>query len=407
MARSNSLMTAVEGLENDGEVTGAGEDAIEVPGEVRDSEDGVDESVEILDEAGDDVDTLEDIKEVLEDAADNGDGIDDTAAKIVEITTEAIYARLGFSDTKTMGAMESYKNPRSRVTATRYAAEAIGDKISHVWEAIVKFFKDLREKIKDLWKTYVTAVGRLKRTAEAMRRKVAGAPGSKKENEFEDKSLASKILGKDGKLNIGTALDNTISQLEAVNKIKDKVTEIVEDIKSDDRELDGRIKMAFGAEAAINTSRDSKKDVDPKDIMIGNKAIEYYLDVTENKVSVDMFVSSVDHDNDDKEIPVADKRELEEYCSKIIKVCNAISASKERKEKADKRTEKALDRMAKKPKSGASEGDKDNAREARIVREMLRVSSKMSYLPEKVAISGCHSVLAYVNKCIRMYEKAA
>lgn len=407
MARSNSLMTAVEGLENDGEVTGAGEDAIEVPGEVRDSEDGVDESVEILDEAGDDVDTLEDIKEVLEDAADNGDGIDDTAAKIVEITTEAIYARLGFSDTKTMGAMESYKNPRSRVTATRYAAEAIGDKISHVWEAIVKFFKDLREKIKDLWKTYVTAVGRLKRTAEAMRRKVAATSGSKKEDEFEDKSLASKILGKDGKLNIGITLDNTIRTFEEVNKGKDKLAEIVEDVKSGgDKELDGKIKMALGADAAIRSSRDSKKDVDPKDVMIGNKAIEYYLDITENKVSVDMFVSSIDHD-DDKEIPVADKRELEEYCSKIIKVCNAISASKERKEKADKRTEKALDRMAKKPKSGASEDDKADAKDARIVREMLRVSSKMSYLPEKIAISGCHSVLAYVNKCIRMYEKAA
>ena len=406
MARSMSLMTAVEGLENDGEETGAVSDAIEVPGEVRDSEDDVEGSEEVLDEAGDDVDTLEDIKDVLEEAADNGEGIDDTAAKLVEITTEAIYARLGFGETKIVGALEGFKNPRSRIAATRYAAEAIGDTVSRVWEAIKKFFKDLVEKIKGLWKTYMTAVGRLKRGAEALRRKAAATVGAKKEETFEDKSLAEKILGKDGKINIGTALDNTIKAIEEVGKSKDRIAEIIDDIKGG-KELEGKIKMALDASGHVSASREHKAGADAGDVLLGNKAIEYYLDAGAEKVSVDMFVSSVDNGKEDAEIPVADKRELEEYCSKVIKLCNAVSASKERKEKADKRTEKALDKLSRKPKAGASDGEKADARDARIVREMLRVSSKMSYLPEKIAIAGGHTVLSYVTKCLRMHGKEA
>ena len=405
MARSISLMTAVEGLENDGEETGADSDAIEVPGEVRDSEDDVEGSEEVLDDAGGDVDTLEDIKDVLEEAADNGEGIDDTAAKLVEITTEAIYARLGFGETKSVGALEGFKNPRSRVAATRYAAEAIGEKVSQVWEAIKKFFKDLVEKIKGLWKTYMTAVGRLKRGAEAMRRKVGATSGSKKEDSFEDKSMASKVLGKDGKLNIGESINNTIKIFEDINKSKDELTKVIEDIKDtdEDKSLEGKMKLVAGAAGVASSSREHKRDVPPEDVMVGNKAIQFYVDITEKKVTFDIFEAIVENKKEDAEIPVADKRALEDYCSGVIKLCNAIAASKERKEKADKRTEKALDRLAKPAKSGGKETA--TTKSARVARELLRASSKMSYLPEKIAIAGSHTVLAYVNKCIRMYEK--
>lgn len=405
MARSISLMTAVEEID-DGEAMTGDEEAIEVPGDVRDSEDDVKDSEEVVDGAGDDVDTLEEIKDVLDDAADNGEGIDDTAAKIVEITTEAIYARLGFTDTKVVGSLESFKNPRSRVTATRMAAETIGDRVDRVWEAIKKFFKDLREKVKALWTKYVTAVGRLKRAAEGMRRKVAATTGSKKEDTFEDKNLAAKILGSDKKLNIASALDNTIKKIEQSNSFKDKLIDLAEKIGSDATKDIGLTELAEASGSFRSKSRDNRSAVPANEVMIGNKAIEYYMDEAKEKVTLDVFESTYDNDvADDTEIEVADKRTLEDYCGGVIKVCNAVLASRERKEKGDKKAEKMLDRLSKKSKAGATVLEKVDAKNARVVREILRATNKLSYLPEKVAISGCHDVLAYVNKCLRVYSK--
>jgi hypothetical protein len=394
MARGISLMTAAEELEVDDKEAMGDAEAIEVPGDVRDSEDEVESSEEVLDEAGADVDTLEDIKDVLEDAADKGEGIDETAAKIVEITTEAIYARLGFRETKVMGSLESFQNVRSRVTATRMAAETIGDRVSAVWEAIKKFFKDLREKIKELWAKYVTAVGRLKRSAEAMRRKVSQTNGTKKEETFTDKSMASKVLNKAGKVNLETTLRNTIKELEGMATIKDQLIESVEKVNGS---IDFKELVSLNAYVV---KMGSGKDISEDQAMVGNKGIKFYVDDSGDKTTLDVFEAVFDNDQDgDTDIEVLDKGKLEGICSDVTKVCNAIAASHDRKEKGDKKVEKALDKLAKDKK------DKDSAREARIVRELLRANSKLSYLPEKIAISGCHTALAYVNKCLRQYGK--
>jgi hypothetical protein len=394
MARGISLMTAAEELEVDDNEAMNDSEAIEVPGDVRDSEDEVEGSEEVLDEAGDDVDTLEDIKDVLEDAADKGEGIDETAAKIVEITTEAIYARLGFRDTKVMGSLESFQNVRSRVTATRMAAETIGDRVSAVWEAIKKFFKDLREKIKELWAKYVTAVGRLKRSAEAMRRKVSQTNGTKKEETFTDKSMVSKVLNKAGKVNLETTLRNTIKELEGMATIKDQLIESVEKVNGS---IDFKELVSLNAYVV---KMGSGKDISEDQAMVGNKGIKFYVDDSGDKTTLDVFEAVFDNDQDgDTDIEVLEKGKLEGICSDVIKVCNAISAIHDRKEKGDKKVEKAIDKLSKDKK------DKDAARDARIVRELLRANSKLSYLPEKIAISGCHTALAYVNKCLRQYGK--
>jgi hypothetical protein len=405
MARGISLMTAAEEIDNDGDTTMVESEAIEVPGDVRDSEDEVEDSEEVLDEAGADVDTLEDIKDVLEDAADKGEGIDETAAKIVEITTEAIYARLGFRDTKVMGSLESFQNVRSRVTATRMAAEAIGDRVSAVWEAIKKFFRDLRDKIKELWAKYVTAVGRLKSSAEAMRRKVSQTTGTKKEETFTDKNLVSKVLDKNGKVNLASTLGHTIKEITGVAELKDELIKTIED-EANVANLKKKIN-----EYSRQISIRADKDVPENRVMVGNKGIKFYMDESDDKITFDVFEAVYDNDQDgDTEIEVLDKKDLEFICSEVIKVCNSITAVHDRKENGDKKVEKELDKRA---KTNEYEGKKGvivkvgerNMRSARVVRELLRANSKMSYLPEKIAISGCHVALSYVNKCLRQYGK--
>jgi hypothetical protein len=408
MARSFSLMTAVEEMEIDDEETGAGSDAIEVPGEVRDAEDEVEGREEVIDEAGDDIDTLEDIKDILDEAADKGEGIDETAAKIVEVTTEAIYARLGFTGAQTLGSMESFKNARSRVTATKMAAEGIRDRIGRAWDAIVKFFKDLRAKVKELWVKYVTQVGRLKRAAEAMRRKVASTSGTKKNDTFKDKSMASKILGKDNKVNIEKAIDNTIKELDKFSAMKDKVGELVEKYATD-KDLDEKSKdflKSYADATRKNAGVGSKAEYDETKVMIGNKRIAFYVDESEEKVTFDILEVTVDNGVEDEEIDVESKPELEKHCSSVVKLCQTVLAAKERKEKADAKVEKALEKISKEvsEKDKSDEGKK-LAKDTRMVRELLRAASKMSYLPEKIAVSGCHTALAYVGKCLREYEK--
>jgi hypothetical protein len=397
MARGISLMTAAEEIDDSGKTTIVESEVIEVPGDVRDSEDEVEGSQEVLDEAGDDVDTLEDIKDVLDEAADKGEGIDETAAKIVEITTEAIYARLGFRETKVMGSLESFQNVRSRVTATRMAAETIGDRVNAVWEAIKKFFRDLRDKIKELWAKYVTAVGRLKRSAEAMRRKVSQTNGTPKEDSFTDKSMAAKVLDKSGNVNLDTALTQTVTILEKISGYKDKLIIAIEN--ADKEKTEDKLKTEISSISSDNSGK-ANNDLDEKDVVVGNKGIKFYMDETSDKTTFDVFEVTFDNGQDgESDIKVSDKTELEKICNGVIKVCNAITATHERKEKGDKRVEKTLDKFSK------DKTDKEAAKKARVVRELLRANSKFSYLPEKLAISGCHTALAYVNKCLRQYGK--
>jgi hypothetical protein len=274
------------------------------------------------------------------------------------------------------------------------AAETIGDRVSAVWEAIKKFFKDLREKVKELWAKYVTAVGRLKRSAEAMRRKVSQTSGSKKEDTFNDKSMVGKVLGKDGKVNLIPRLAETVNTLNGLSVIKDMIIEVIEkaDNKDSLKPLFSKISSAFGNDAA--------KDVDEGNALVGNKGIKFYIDDAGDKTTLDIFEAIFDNDqDDDADIDVLDKNQLESICSGVISVCNAITSNHDRKEKGDKKIEKALDKLAKDKK------DKKAARDARVVREMLRANSKMSYLPEKIAISGCHVALSYVNKALRQYGK--
>ncbi len=414
MARSMTLMGVVEDLEESELAEGADEEAVEVPGEVRDAEDEVSDSEDTMDEASDDIETLEEVKEILDDAADNGEGLDETAAKIVEATVEKIYARLGIHSSSVVGSIESFKNPRSRVTATRMAAEDIGDKVSRAWEAVKKFFKDLWEKIKGLWKKYVTAVGRLKARAMATRTKLGKVGSSKKEETIESKEYAQAFTDKSStKPTLGEQLDHTLEAIKVQDVVRDGMIDILDDIDkaSDDAAKNvatGKLKAVLKGLHTISTSEGNGilRNVDPKDVLVGNRTIAFYFDESKDNFTFDIFEAEVDKGDrkDDDTIDVPDKATLVGYCSKIMQVCDTIDRDKDKVSKADKRILSKLDKMGK-SKKGDDQGKKDEAKDARIAREILRANGKFSYLPEKIAISGCHKALSYVNRCASMYEK--
>ncbi len=390
MLRSKSLFVAAEELEDDELEDGVDEEAVEVPGEVRDAEDEVEDTQDVIDDSSDDVERLEDIKDILEDAAEKGEGIDETAAKVVEVAVESIYARLGIRETNVIGATEGFSNVRTRVTATKLAAEAIGETISRAWEAVKKFFKDLWAKIKELWARYATAVGRLKGKAESIRKKLNRAPDNKKETEFDNKSFAKAFKGKDSKaLILGTQLDNTLKELADIEAMR---TEIVTALDSKDGLTAERLKTI-----AKTSSGDSL-------VMVANKKVEVKQYAGKDEVAdFEVAIKDDEPKDPDETMSVEDKSALIAHCTKIVKICDKILEIS-KKDKDYTRMIKAIDKLAKEKSKGKETADKSEAETIKMTRVYLKVNGKLGYIPQRAVIAGCHKALSYVAKCASYYK---
>lgn len=109
-------------------------------------------TVTAVDDAVAAVEELTDVALVMADATDKEEGIPEDAAKIAEVAVESICARLGYTHTSVIvPSMESFSFKGSKLDATKYALEAIGEVVTKVWEAVKVFFKKVWESIKALF----------------------------------------------------------------------------------------------------------------------------------------------------------------------------------------------------------------------------------------------------------------
>lgn len=172
--------------------------------EVADQAAEVDELNTAVEEAEADAETLGEIQETLAETVEGGEGVDETTAEVAEIAVEAICARLGIrSTTSVLPALESFGSKSSRVTATRVAVEAIGDKIKQIWEAIKKGFLLVWQRIKDFFAKFFANSDKVKKLAEALKEKV------KKQEKASPKAGKIKFggasaLNVDGKVDMGS-----------------------------------------------------------------------------------------------------------------------------------------------------------------------------------------------------------
>jgi len=89
-------------------------------------------------------------------------GISLEAATIAKISTEHICNILGYPIKKPIvPALEAF-NPQTGLEATKYALEGLGDFLMETWEAILKFFQDVKDYIKKLWNGIFSANERKK-----------------------------------------------------------------------------------------------------------------------------------------------------------------------------------------------------------------------------------------------------
>lgn len=121
--------------------------------EVAEGQAEVSEMADTADEAVTAIEELADVAEVMSDSVEGeGEGLTEDAAEIAEVAVEAICARLGYKPAKKpMPSMEAFGSTSSRVEATKYALEGLGDTMRKIWEAIKGFFSRIWEAIKGLW----------------------------------------------------------------------------------------------------------------------------------------------------------------------------------------------------------------------------------------------------------------
>lgn len=194
--RSKGFIAAME----DEEVVVAPEDGLEVPVEVADAvvettDEGEDivGDVEAMEDAIEDAETLDDIADVAEASAEEGEGMDPVAAEITEVAVESIYARLGLTQ-KAMPAMESFGSAGSRKAATRIAAEGWKESVKKAWEAVVKFFKNIIERVSAFLAKFFDANLRVEKAAKAMLKRVQDLKGAP-EGEIKNGALKGFAVG--------------------------------------------------------------------------------------------------------------------------------------------------------------------------------------------------------------------
>jgi len=132
------------------EVVDVQETAVQdVSSEIVESEQEMVDATDPITDGIDAVDELTEVKDVMDQSIEAGTGLDPVAAEMARISIRNILSKIGAEHytSQMMVASESFGSTSSRLANTRYASEKIGEVIGKAWEAIVKWFADLGNRI--------------------------------------------------------------------------------------------------------------------------------------------------------------------------------------------------------------------------------------------------------------------
>lgn len=173
-------------------------------------------------EAVEAVEALESYVTALEAAAENG-GLDRHGARVLNIGLESIYTKLGFSNPKAAVSMESFGGSTSKAGATTLALEDVKEKIKEIWKSIVAAIKRAIAWVKGHFDKMFGAAQNLQKRAKALQEKSKGVTGTQKEKSFENERIV-KALAKNG-----TVSANVSTDLEHVKKVAEQVFTTISD----------------------------------------------------------------------------------------------------------------------------------------------------------------------------------
>ena len=154
---------------------------------VDEASDEVAEEIEATDDLEQAEETLESIYAVLKDAKDSGRGISQESARFMTIAIEGIRIRGKRLSVDALGvpSLEAFGRSSRAEDNTNVSLEGVGDAIKAVWEWIKTQIKKLVAKIKNWYLKVLAAAPRLKKRAEAIKKKADGTSGSTDETTIE------------------------------------------------------------------------------------------------------------------------------------------------------------------------------------------------------------------------------
>ena len=154
---------------------------------VDEASDEVTEEIEATEDLEQAEETLESIYAVLKDAKDSGRGISQESARFMSIAIDGIRIRgqrLGV-DAVGVPSFESFGRSSRQQSNTELSLEGVGDTLKAIWEWIKTQIKKLVAKIKNWYLKVLDAAPRLKKRAEAIKKKADGTSGSTDESTVE------------------------------------------------------------------------------------------------------------------------------------------------------------------------------------------------------------------------------
>lgn len=137
---------------------------------------------------------LPEVDTVLADAQEAG-GI-----TVESVALLAIIGELTGTDLSGKVATESFNGQGRSQQATRYAAEAVTDRLNNWWQALKRWLKKIWKKAKDWWNKTFSGAASLKSSAEAMKKRAQGMSSKVIKNENVSFSGAAALVNKDGKI---------------------------------------------------------------------------------------------------------------------------------------------------------------------------------------------------------------
>ena len=288
------------------------------------------------------VDELMRVGDSLDKSAIAGVGIDEVSLEPTMIAVEAICYKLGLESMMVFPSLESFKSPSTRIISTHVVVEKIGDTVKKAKETIVRLFKALIEKMKELGKKFMEVMMNvIPRHLKSLEKRVNTLPDRGEALEIHDKGLI-RAFGKKGQSKV------SVSDVEKVLKFPDSAESIAMKIINVDFE-----NLATGGDIdSVNSDKD--------DLLYDSIIKEGHIVARNDEVS------------DSATIEIANKEQMKEF----IKLIAAFLKKAPKWEGAVAKSEVAMKKtMAKSGNEKFKELFEEAAKKNRLFGEYLKLYS--------------------------------
>lgn len=293
---------------------------------------------------------------------DEINGLSGDAARIAQIATEAICSRLGYKPDRTLiPSLESFKYSHSRVQATSYAIEAIGEVVDKIWEAIKKIAHKIWDFIKGIFHKAFDASYKNDGQISILSKKISNI------------KISKKVVNKDKQLDLVKYCD--AFSVQSPNQIKQGAINLM---KQHLALAEGRSKInkniiQYFDKLDDNEKMDEVTNSIAKDFIVGEKTTNLAFGyVLTTKLDGDRgYILSMNHNKiktDKAEGAALDISALEELFEQAKKLNNELKESKVHAKETEhimKKVSAFADRMSK-----TNDNSENGKRRAGIVKNI-------------------------------------